>query len=264
MSKANKQKIIAIVVILLVLIIIAVVFLATRNTNKGTPQAEIAESTEAVTESDTAAEETDFDYDYDMKLDMNKVKEAHDKNPDVKGWVYIDGTNVDYPVVQGKDNDEYMYKDWETGNSNHEGSIFDDYRSEILECENTLIYGHNMKDGSMFANIKKYKDEDWGKDHLYVELATLDKRYLCEVFSVNVINGLQGADFEYWNYIDMDPTRFSEFMNKIQTSATVWYGDDGVNAIPEYGDKVLTLQTCENGTDDGMRCDAFAKELCEK
>lgn len=267
LTKSKMQKIIAAVVIVLVLIVVLVVVLATRKPKKEEPVAEI--TTEAVTESESEGEtegETKPNYDYTMKLDMNKVKEAHEKNPDVVGWVYVDGTEIDYPIVQSDDNDEYMTIDWEK-NSARGGSIFADYRSGLLEAENTLIYGHNMASSPrMFHELKNYQDEDWGKDHLFVEFATLDKRYLCEVFSADIIDGLQGSEFEYWNFVQMAKDDYNNFLDLTKKFSVAWYADKGVDDMPSYddGDKIITLQTCENGTDDGQRCVVFAKVLQEQ
>ena len=262
-SKSNVQKIIAVICIVLVIVIWAVVYFATKKDDKP-----VEETIEVTTEAETTAPETteepttQVSYDYEMKIDLKKVNEYHEKNEDVVGWIYVEDTPIDYPIVKGKDNDEYMFNDW-MGEYSHAGSIFEDYRCDIGKNENTLIYGHNMAAGTMFHSLKSYKDEEWGKKHLFIEVATLDKRYLYEAYSVNVLDGLKGAAFEYWNFIDMNEEDYNNFTKAVKDSATVWYGDKGVNNNPAYDDKLLTLQTCETGDDDGMRCCLFAKCLGE-
>lgn len=261
MSKSAMQKLIAAICVVVVIVVALIVFLATRNK----PEPQTLEETTTVAEttapvSETPEETTETSYDYTMHIDLNKVKEYHDQNPDVVGWIYIDGTTVDYPIVKGETNDDYFHSDWMKEYS-YSGSIFEDYRCDIAANPNTLIYGHNMAAGTMFADLKKYQDETWGKDHLFVEVATLDTRYLCEVFSENVLNGNEGADFQYWNYIQMEEEDFNNFFTNIKDTSGVWYENDGVNNIPVYGDKVVTLQTCETGDNDGIRCVVFAKIL---
>lgn len=276
-SKANKakmQKIIAAVCVLLVIVVWLVVFLATRNPKKEEVPVETTLTTETTTAPVTTEETTttEITYDYTMKIDMEEVKKYHEQNEDVVGWVYIDDTQIDYPIVQGEDNEEYLHADW-MGEYSYSGCIFQDYRSNMQDSENNLIYGHNMAAGTMFHGIKLYKDKDWGKDHLFVEVASLElddekkitgtKRYLYEIFSVNVLDGLEGANFEYWNCIDMDEEDYEGFYKAIEDTTRTWYGDVGVNNIPKFDDKLLTMQTCDTGDDDGVRCVAFAKRLGE-
>jgi sortase B len=259
MKKAKMQKIIAIVCILLIVIVLVVVILATRD-KKEEITVETTETITTTAPETTEETTTSITYDYEMKIDLEKVNEYHEQNEDVVGWIYIDDTPIDYPIVKGEDNDEYIYSDW-MGDYSYSGSIFEDYRCDINKDENTLIYGHNMAAGTMFHSLKSYKDEDWGMDHLFVEVATLDTRYLYEVFSVNVLDGLAGADFEYWNFIGMDEDDYTHFYNAIKKSATVWYAGKGANNDPVFDDRLLTLQTCDTGDDDGIRCVAFAKCL---
>ena len=177
------------------------------------------------------------------------------------GWIYIEDTVVNYPVVQGTDNDFYINHDWE-GNSSHSGCIYEDFRGKIDTSQNTLFYGHNMANGSMFSAIKGYTDPEWGKAHRYFEVASLDKRYLYEIVSVNIVNGEAGADFEYWNYLDMDRRAYLTFLQKIKETSTVWYLDG--TDMPEYGkNRMIALQTCNSGADDGIRCVLFARCLGE-
>lgn len=89
-------------------------------------------------------------------------------NPDVVGWIAAEGTEIDYPVVRGKDNDFYL-RHLFMGEQNKLGSIFMDYRNHSdFSNKNTIIYGHNMKDGSMFSSLIKYKDQ-----HYYDKFPTM-------------------------------------------------------------------------------------------
>lgn len=93
-------------------------------------------------------------------------------NPDVVGWIRIPDTNIDYPIVQAGDNDEYLHKSFE-GNETAAGCIFLDFESQSdMQGYNHIIYGHHMKNGSMFRDVVKYKDEDYFKEHQYFEIYT--------------------------------------------------------------------------------------------
>jgi len=199
--------------------------------------------------------------DYEMQIDLQTANDYHAENKEVIGWVYIQDTMINYPIMQAYDNVFYMDHNWKKQYS-YSGSIFADWRCLIDDSENSLLYGHNMGNGSMFHAVKYYKDPEWGKEHLYFEVATLEKRFLYKVLSVNVINGLEGADFEYWNCINMNQREYDEFVRNIYDTSTVWYGDE--EHLPEYGkDRLIALQTCDSGGSTGIRCVLFAQCLGE-
>ena len=189
-------------------------------------------------------------YDYTMHIDMEKVRQHHEKNPDVVGWVYVNDTPIDYPIVQKDDNAYYIDRDWE-GNHSSAGSIFEDFRGKINETENTLLYGHN----------KSFKEEEWGRQHIYFEVATLEKRYLYRIVASSVLNGEDGAAFDYWNRITLNQEEFQKYIEEIRSTALVWYAPD--DDPPTYGDKMIALQTCNSGADDGIRCILFGQCLGE-
>ncbi|MBQ8686967.1 MAG: class B sortase [Ruminococcus sp.] len=204
--------------------------------------------------------------DYDMKLDLAYVEEYDAVNADVAGWLYIEGTVIDYPIIQCGDNYTYIHQDW-MGNYSYSGCIYADFRGDIDESNLNLLYGHNMADGSMLSSIRGYLDEEWGKERRYFEVASEEKRYLYEVFSVNVLYGESGADFTYWmpdqsDTLELSKADFKAYINSIKSSSNVWYADE--DDMPEYGDQIIGLQTCNSGADDGMRCVLFAKCLGER
>ena len=203
--------------------------------------------------------------DYDMKLDPSYVEQYDATNSDVAGWILIDGTIVDYPVIQCGDNDTYIHSDW-MGNYSYSGCIYEDFRCNIDKSNLVLMYGHNMADGSMFSTLRSYQNEEWGREHLYFEVASEEARYLYEVFSVNVLYGMAGADFGYWrpeepSSLELDEEEFEEYIDNIVSTSLIWYGEDNV---PEYGDRIIGLQTCNSGNNDGMRCLVYAKCLGER
>ncbi len=193
---------------------------------------------------------------YYMSLDMNNVASYYNSNHDVVGWIKVSGTAVNYPIMQNEDNNYYVSHTW-NGVSNHAGAIFADWRCRLETSDNTLVYGHNMANGSMFSALKNYKSASWGNAHKYIEVATLQHRYLYRVFSCNVLYGEAGAKFEYWNFIEMNRTDYRNFVNNIVNTATVFYGD--TRHLPRVNEnKFITLQTCNSGANDGIRCVVFA------
>ena len=102
-------------------------------------------------------------------------------NGDIVAWIQIPGIGVDYPVVQGKDNEHYLHYTFD-GKENKAGSIFLDYRNRADFTDNKVIlYGHNMKDGSMFSNLKKFQDAGFRKEQGRVLIYLPGKVLECEV-----------------------------------------------------------------------------------
>lgn len=165
-------------------------------------------------------------------IDLASLQEV---NPDVIGWIRIPGTKVDYPLLQGQDNDYYLKHTWD-GKENSVGSIFMEHRnSPDFTDFNTILYGHNMNDGSMFANIRRYSTDWYRQRHPYVYIATAAGVYRYEVFSsyqAAVDSPAYGLSFH------QDKTK-ADFLG---TSIRDTQADFGVR--PELTDRVLTLSTC--------------------
>lgn len=158
-------------------------------------------------------------------------------NEDVVGWITIDGTRIDYPIVQAEDNFHYL-----TRNFYHEesraGSIYLDYRNDIsLENEkNIILYGHRMRDGSMFENLTKYLDRDFFEAHPTIQFDTLYESYEAEIFAVY-------HTLTSFNYIQTafdDKEEFGQLLDEIY-NATLYTRDVDVTE----DDMILTLSTCD-------------------
>lgn len=223
-------------------------------------------TTVTTTKATTTTTTTEKKIDYEMKLDISNVAQYKSVNDDVAGWIYIKDTVINYPVVHGVSNEQYIHSDWK-GNSSFAGCIYEDFRGDLDDKNLTLLYGHNMGDGSMFHGIKNFLNEEWGKEHPYFEVASEDKRYLYEVISAGVLYGESGADFSYWlpsqpTDLKLDKNDFEKYVRNIKSTANVLYCKD--DELPEYGDRIIGLQTCYSGNNDGMRCVVFAKCLGER
>lgn len=99
------------------------------------------------------------------------------ENPDVVGWIYCEGTPIDYLVVQGEDNDYYLHRSYD-GAYSTSGTIFIDANNQagLMDC-NTIIYGHHMKNGSMFASLEAWADQEFYEEHPVVWYLTPDRDY---------------------------------------------------------------------------------------
>ena len=164
-----------------------------------------------------------------------------EKNIDYRGWIKIDNTNINYPILQGQDNEEYLYKD-----INNEyivsGSIFMNYLNNGFDDQNTVLFGHNMKNGTMFANLKKYKEEDFFYNNNYIEIELSNGQYLkYKVFSVYITD----INDNYTKTCFEDKDEYKEFLERIKNKS-IYKSDISVNE----NDKIITLSTCSYEFDD--------------
>ena len=126
-------------------------------------------------------------------MDFTALRE---KNEEIIGWIKLDETMIDYPIVQGSNNSYYLSRSAEK-RSSKSGAIFLDYRAEKdFSNFSSVIYGHNMKAGTMFGGLEKFKDEDYFKSHETGYLYTLGKTWKLQVVSVAVTQ----PDSEYYKY----------------------------------------------------------------
>lgn len=180
---------------------------------------------------------------------MPDYKELHEMNSDVVGWLQIDGTVVDYPVMQTSvDNrDFYLYRDFDKKDSRR-GSLYVREECDVFTPgDNITIYGHNMKDGSMFACLLDYEDKAvWEKNSL-ITFNTLDAYHVYKIFAVFKTTAAIGEGFEFHK---MEKAANADDFNKfIATCKNLSFYDTGI--IPSYGDKVICLCTCEYTLEDG-------------
>ena len=138
----------------------------------------------------------------DRKVDFNQLKSI---NEDIVGWIHIPNTNIDYALLKGKTNDTYIHTNYEKKYS-FAGSIFlDEDNNSSLTDSNTIIYGHNMKNGSMFANIKKFTDQDYFNNHPEVYIYLPDGSInVYSVYSTKIIDATSDyylKDIDYASYV---------------------------------------------------------------
>ena len=131
-------------------------------------------------------------------IDFDALKKI---NPDVVSWITIPGTNIDYPLLQGKDNNQYLHKDME-GRDSAAGAIFLDHGDKAdLSSRHNIIYGHHMKNGTMFKDIVKYKDQQYFDEHQDIILYTPDREIHLKALAAVVANPdaiRRKIDFQSW------------------------------------------------------------------
>lgn len=171
----------------------------------------------------------------EYKIDFAKLKQ---KNSDAIAWIKVNGTDIDFPVVKGTDNSYYLTHNFDK-EKNKAGWIFADYRNKFDGTDkNIIIYGHNMKNGSMFASLKDVIKEEWynNENNKYIALITENENCKYQVFSV-----YQTETEEY--YLQTNISNFEEFVEKIKGRSKKNFNVD----IKET-DSILTLSTCADNT----------------
>ena len=172
------------------------------------------------------------------------------ENTDMVGWILIEDTNINYPVMQTPaDPNYYLKHDFEKNYTDYGCPFMQADCDALCPSDNLIIYGHNMKDGSMFADLAKYRSKDFWQAHKTVWFDTELGSCAYEIFAV-IHTTVQADDadaFPFYRFVDAAASEeFADYVSACQ--ARVLY-DTGISA--EYGDKLLTLSTCDNITDNG-------------
>lgn len=172
------------------------------------------------------------------------------ENSDMVGWILIEDTNIDYPVMQTPaDPNYYLKHDFERNYTDYGCPFMQADCDALAPSDNLIIYGHNMKDGSMFADLAKYGSKDFWQSHKTVRFDTVLGNCAYEIFAV-IHTTVQADDadaFPFYRFVDAAaPEDFAAFVSACKARALY---DTGISA--QYGDKLLTLSTCDNITDNG-------------
>lgn len=196
---------------------------------------------------------------HDSGIDQGLV-DLHNQNSDCIYWIRIPGTDIDYPVMhRPQDHNYYLERDFNGEYSPH-GSLFMSEDCDPDTSDNLIIYGHHMQDGSMFAGLEEYKKEEFYKDHKYVELETLHGRGEYIVIAAFAVPVYTGHDFEYYAFTKAeDEDDYGKFVSECKGRS---YYDTGNTA--EYGQRLLTLSTCEYSHKNGRMVVLAAKTGSEE
>lgn len=176
-----------------------------------------------------------------------KYAAVYEQNPDFVGWISIDGTNINYPVMQTpSDPDFYLKHAFDKSYSDY-GVPYVQENCDLEQSDNVVIYGHHMKNGSMFSDLRKYESEDFYQEHKTVHFDTLADFGEYEIVAAFKTVAYSQEGFKYYHFVNAeDEAAFDEFIAECKSLALY---DTGVSA--EYGDKLITLSTCEYSRTNG-------------
>ena len=170
-----------------------------------------------------------------IEVDFDKLKSV---NEDVVGWIYVDALpDISYPIVKGKDNQTYLHQTYEK-NYNFAGTIFVDYENsgDFSDC-NTLVYGHNMKNGSMFGHLKKFREDDkLYKQDKYFWILTPERNYRYEIITAYTT----GVNSDTYTLFKGPGEEFEKYLETIKGYSEIQTDDTDLT----IKDRIVTLSTC--------------------
>ena len=181
----------------------------------------------------------------EARLAREKYGTLFEQNPDFVGWIFIDGTSINYPVMQSPDNPDYYLKHSFEKTWSDYGVPYLDEACVIGQSNNLVIYGHHMRNGSMFCDLDHYTDSDFCAEHPIICFDTLSSFGEYEVIAVFRYN-TNWEEFRYDRYVAMDEKAFVSFIEQIHARELYSTGKSA-----EYGDELLTLSTCEYSYKNG-------------
>jgi len=179
---------------------------------------------------------------------LSRFTELHAQNSDLGGWVAIDGTDVNYPVMFTPENPEkYIHLSFSKKESMSGVPFVGEGCTIQPRSDNIVLYGHHMKSGAMFASIVKYQDEDFWREHPIIHFSTLYDEGDYEVFAALATDLREAKTLRCYTFLNArDEADFQDFLDGIRGAALY---DTGVSV--SYGDDLLTLSTCAYHTNDG-------------
>lgn len=178
---------------------------------------------------------------------LEKYRSAYNANNDLVGWIVVPNTSINHPVVQAKNNEYYLRRSF-YGDYQRRGTVFMDYRDHAKPlCKNTILYGHNFLDSTMFADLEKYKDIEFYKTSPVIQFDTIYEKHKWKIISVFLTNADDKDDNGYtFNYIYpfMTNDNFEAFVDEIKVRSLYF-----TNVDVNKNDKILTLSTCTRDMD---------------
>lgn len=181
---------------------------------------------------------------------MLQVEELKKQNEDIIGWIEIPNTNINFPVVQGTDNQYYMTHTYQKEDSK-DGSIFlDKSYNWDLPSSNLLLYGHNNKNGNMFQGLLEYEKESYYKEHPTIKFTTVAEDFEYEIISVfksRVYYKSEKDVFRYYYFINAENEEEYNYYIEECKKASLY----DIEKTATFGEQLLTLSTCEYSQEDG-------------
>lgn len=179
--------------------------------------------------------------------EQRNLEELFEINNDFIGWLHIENTTINYPIMQTKNKPNYyLQRDFYKKYSSY-GTPYISEQCNVGESDNLIIYGHHIKNKEMFGALEYYKNKEFYNNHQTITFETIEEKKNFEIFAVFKTVAYNNNGFRYYDYISFEnELEFNNFINKCKELSIY-----KINKNPEYGDKLLTLSTCEYSNKNG-------------
>lgn len=214
----------------------------------------------AATEQEAVSELTGEDPDReDTPEVLTEYAVLHNMYPNVVGWLKVDGTPIDYPVMRNETDEDYYLNHNFQGETDSRGALFIDHDSSVWPLdENLVIYGHNMKNNSIFGSLDNYLDQSFYEEYNRIEFDTLYEKGTYQIVAVvkTAVKQEEEDGFRYyWFHNYGSEEDFEDFLKFIKENQVYDTGE-----LLQYGDNTIMLSTCEYSVDNG-RLVVIAKRI---
>lgn len=221
-------------------------YMAEKNQNQLNSLASLKEKTDQYKDAQITVHKTG---DIELPDILEEYKVLYNKNKSLIGWLKIDDTIIDYPVMQSKDPDYYLDHNYDQEYDKN-GSIFLDTQCSMYPRNtNLIVYGHNMKSGKMFGSLSKYSKKSYYEEHPKIQFDTIYEKGTYEIVYVfrSRVYTEEEIVFKYYQFIN--PISKEEFQSGMEEMQKLSLYETGVT--PSYGDELLTLSTCDYNENEG-------------
>ena len=244
-----NRKIYIIISVVLAAVLAVSTFFIIRNKMDSAKQNEVYDNLAEIVEDDQPEENEGITYSEDKDY-LAEYYELYQQNNDMVGWIKVDDTNINYPVMQSIDEPNFYLKHKFDKTYSAYGCPYVQENCDVQKpSDNIIIYGHHMNDGSMFTGLMKFTDKSFWENHKTIEFDTLTDKNQYEVIAVfkTVVYTDSEDSFKYYEFTDAENVEeFDEYVAKCKELSLY---DTGVTA--EYGDKLISLSTCEYSHNNG-------------
>ena len=244
-----NRKIYIIISVVLAAVLAVSTFFIIRNKMDSAKQNEVYDNLAEIVEEDQPEENEGITYSEDKDY-LAEYYELYQQNNDMVGWIKVDDTNINYPVMQSIDEPNFYLKHKFDKTYSAYGCPYVQENCDVQKpSDNIIIYGHHMNDGSMFTGLMKFTDKSFWENHKTITFDTLTDRNQYEVIAVfkTVVYTNSEDSFKYYEFTDAENAeKFDEYVAKCKELSLY---DTGVTA--KYGDKLISLSTCEYSHNNG-------------
>lgn len=191
------------------------------------------------------------------KSDEDILSKLKKRNSDVIGYLEIPDTTISYPVMQTKDEPDFYLNHDIDKNYSFYGTPYLSAYCDLEKSDNLIIYGHNINGGRMFGALMQYKDKKFYQKHKNIYFTTESK----EKYGIFAVISVNKYEFSYWQFVmAQDEDDYDEFVSKVKQ-----YSLYDTEVVPKYGDKLITLSTCDNNKGREYRMVVFSvrKKVCK-